>query len=171
MGRGGQAGRHRDHPGHLHLLHRWLSIHCLSLSTVLIFALHSSEQDLGLHGAQSPVHRGTPVQPSVPHTHGRVGACTMDQHRGFCTFQFLHCFASILCAELHNCTLFASQYSVHPALSYIFVGPRWCSRPYGRGWTGSCQPLKGGARLCPQQDAGGESFRQRLTFLDIIFFK
>ena len=138
---------------------------------VLIFVLHSSEQDLRLHGAQSPVHRGAPVQPSIPHTHGRVGACTMDQHRGFCTFQFLHCFASILCAELHNCTLFASQYSVHPALSYIFVGPRWCSRPYGRGWTGSCQPLKGGAWLCPQQDAGGENLRQRLTFLDMIFFK
>ena len=34
VGRGGQAGRHRDHPGHLHLLHRWPSINfCPNLCT------------------------------------------------------------------------------------------------------------------------------------------
>ena len=42
----------------------------------------SSEQDLGLPGAQGPVHRGAPLQPALPHPHGGAGAGTLDQPGG-----------------------------------------------------------------------------------------
>ena len=96
---------------------------------VLIFALHSSEQDLRLHGAQSPVHRGAPVQPSVPHTHGRVGACTMDQHRGFCTFQFLYCFTSLYRSTYLHFIYLSVQCPHNPVLhicrSALVLAPLW----------------------------------------------
>ena len=135
-----------------------LSLHCTVPSKISDFMEHKA-QFIVAHPCNPPYH--TPMVELVP--------APWTSTEVFALFNF--CIVLPLCAELHNCTLFASQYSVHPALSYIFVGPRWCSRPYGRGWTGSCQPLKGGARLCPQQDAGGENLRQRLTFLDMIFFK
>ena len=43
-----------------------------------ILVLCSSQQDLGFHGAQVSVHSGPPLQPSLPHTHGRAGTGTMD---------------------------------------------------------------------------------------------
>ena len=165
MGRGGQAGRHRDHLGHLHLLHRWLSIRCLLLSTVLIFALHSSEQDLRLHGAQSPVHRGAPVQPSVPHTHGRVGACTMDQHRGFCTFQFLYSFASLYRTKnLHficHCVQCPHNPVLHICRSARVLAPLWPRL---------VRVLSASQGRCPALSSTGCRWRELSTETDFLVY-
>ena len=45
-----------------------------------ILVLCSSEQDLRFHGAQGSVHSCTPLQPPLPHTHGRARASPMDKH-------------------------------------------------------------------------------------------
>ena len=130
---------------------------------VLIFVLHSSEQDLRLHGAQSPVHRGAPVQPSVPHTHGRVGACTMDQHRGFCTFQFLYCLASLYrTTYLHFiclCVQCTRNSVLHICRSALVLAPLWPRL---------VRVLSASQGRCPALSSTGCRWREPSTETDIL---